>query len=443
MKDKNPDFEINIEMLSPTHVGNGNIISSLGEYFLTSDRVIFPEHEKMHTAISEIGKMDEYIEFILNHEGKLNVYDQLKKWDIPVEIKRTLRLNQNKQITDQNNNLYEHIKNGDDKGRAYIPGSSLKGMIRTALIYQYIENNNRLKREFNDEIRSILSDSNPKKEYLKYWTQFESQIFSEQLARAIRCEDSGEAMDEDLIVEQVHRTGSIGTDTDTLDWLVESVGEGCILDTRIVLNPFHLKKIKEGIQIQTLSDIISALNSYSKVNLVFEKNEIRNSNLEAAVKNQVLEQINDLLFMIEESNDEYAVARIGKGKTAIFQTIWMNIEAPLREKIIQLFKKEGQEIYPETRVLTVNGKQMMGWIKLDKNKPPKNIFDNKVESLNQGDVLKATVLQKKKVEVSVNGKTYIVDMINKFIEFEEYELIEVVVHQLKKDGTLSQVKPKS
>ena len=130
-----------IEVLSPTHIGNGNSFKpmDIGEhggfiYIFDLDKVI----EKIPEE-----RLEEFTELIANFGDKSrNIYgnlgDMLSKvfgirqdqWD---EISLYKVENKNGRIYE----IYEEIKYGDE---VYVPGSSIKGLIRTAVIYCFLKN---------------------------------------------------------------------------------------------------------------------------------------------------------------------------------------------------------------------------------------------------------------------------------------------------------------
>jgi len=119
----------NIEIMSPVHIGNGNKISPM-EYILEDkfDRIDmdslfedkdFPKDEFIEKAKSYVYLGSFYPNIAKRHKlYSLEVCDELKKKKRVKEV-------------------FEFIKSG---GKAYIPGSSLKGSIRTAILYYAIRN---------------------------------------------------------------------------------------------------------------------------------------------------------------------------------------------------------------------------------------------------------------------------------------------------------------
>ena len=130
-----------LEILSPTHIGNGNTLKpmDLGEhnsyiYIFYLDRLI----EKIPE-----GKLERLTDLVANFGGKnkkgfenlgelitkeLNIkHDQWEKLSI-FKVKKRDR--------GRTYDIYEEIKCGN---QVYIPGSSIKGAIRTAVVYTFLK----------------------------------------------------------------------------------------------------------------------------------------------------------------------------------------------------------------------------------------------------------------------------------------------------------------
>lgn len=128
----------NIEILSPTHIGNGNTLKpmDIGEhdgyvYIFNLDKVIekIPEN-----------RLDEFTELIADFgsKNKITLGDMLSnRFGIKPDQWDSISLYKVKK-TDSGriHDIYEEMKFGN---RVYMPGSSIKGVIRTAVIYQFLK----------------------------------------------------------------------------------------------------------------------------------------------------------------------------------------------------------------------------------------------------------------------------------------------------------------
>ena len=131
-----------IKVLSPTHIGNGNTIKpiDIGEH----DNYIYVFNLENIVERIPDSRLDEFSELIMEfgNRNKFNYKDlgeilykefgiEHKFWDSISFYK--IRKYDKGRIHD----LYEHIKYGNE---VYIPGSSIKGTIRTAVIYVFLKN---------------------------------------------------------------------------------------------------------------------------------------------------------------------------------------------------------------------------------------------------------------------------------------------------------------
>ena len=129
-----------IEVLSPTHIGNGNSFKpiDIGEH---GGFIYIFDFDKVIEKISE-ERLEEFTELIANFGDKSrNRYRNLgemlsegfgikqDQWD---EISLYKVESKDKGIYE----IYEEIKYGN---KVYVPGSSIKGLIRTAVIYCFLK----------------------------------------------------------------------------------------------------------------------------------------------------------------------------------------------------------------------------------------------------------------------------------------------------------------
>lgn len=403
-KDLHKHFVLLIETLSPLHIGSGEQVNGRGEYFATPKRIIFPNYEKLMGAIGE-ENLKEYVNYVLQSGVDTNTFDKLKDWGITIEnmtIERELPLNSGENLTNRNDLLHLHIKMGDNPlapNKVYLPGSTLKGAIRNALIYDFLVKNNELLSGVQQQFREALGvtnksekeekaknsknstndlrnlanllgqttpqKGNPKRNIIKIWSETEkNSIISDKFANTIRIVDSQELPDLSLIVEQVVRYSFTNDTNSGLDYLLECIETGAKIFMQISIYLPKLVQNKQMLHWSKIEDLYNAINNFSKANLEFEKKQIDASSLKDEVKNDVKKQIEQLISLIDASNNDYAIIRLGKGKTKLFQTILLALDEDLRIKILRLFKKEEVEPLPQTRVITANGNHLLGWVKM-------------------------------------------------------------------------------
>ncbi len=157
----------------------GSEVSKLNpfEYVATGNRVYLPDRDALAQALREEGKLQEYINLI---EDRQEIIPLLKnafgdRWyetetddDKPIfpEYRSSKRLTEQK-ITD----LRPMIRNG--MGKLYVPGTSIKGAIRTAIAYYLLKHADefrvpKLQRisSIEEKLRKNLGDLKPRAKFV-------------------------------------------------------------------------------------------------------------------------------------------------------------------------------------------------------------------------------------------------------------------------------------
>ena len=134
-------YKMQITALSPIHVGSGEIISKKGYIYTPWDhQVIVPDVQKMYKALQERGKEKEFELYMTNSkDGQLALGQWLQKNNCSkqdYEMWKRYAMDAGEAFTSDKTRrpkeIHAFIK--DAYGMPYIPGSTIKGMIRTALI---------------------------------------------------------------------------------------------------------------------------------------------------------------------------------------------------------------------------------------------------------------------------------------------------------------------
>lgn len=138
MKTQTKTFRVFAETLTPVHIGSGNELHFNTDYIYFEKQnvigVIQPEK-----ILSLIGKdnLDKWVTYITQKKGiDKYLYNILKRNPEPDEI--SSRIIPVLERAPHQQNIKEQLFNGT--GKPYIPGSSIKGSIRTALLTYLIGN---------------------------------------------------------------------------------------------------------------------------------------------------------------------------------------------------------------------------------------------------------------------------------------------------------------
>ncbi|MCS7012022.1 MAG: type III-A CRISPR-associated RAMP protein Csm5 [Chloroherpetonaceae bacterium] len=152
-------YHLTLTTLSPVHIGTGreNVLSPVSDYIIEKVSrqpvCIFIDVEKLQETISS-DKI--YAEEYVKEVGK--VLNGKTQFDLRAFIQRTLKKKVETFQTrclpiygklDAKIQLHPHITSA---GKAYIPGSSIKGAVRTALLYQYFTHTEEGKKQVEELI---------------------------------------------------------------------------------------------------------------------------------------------------------------------------------------------------------------------------------------------------------------------------------------------------
>ena len=389
-------FKVNIETLSPLHIGNGNQLSSIGEFVTQKSEICFVNNDKFNAALIAHDKRDDFVELVLTENIKLDFGKKLLEWGIDWEndlIDRRIPLHQNMLDVTNNNILHQCIKT---KQEAYIPGSTLKGVVRTAILHGLLNAHTDILKEVDKRIAEILEhalenvqnnpDDNKWKtingalsEIKDYWQSVESKILPNRVFQSIRPEDSDNINSLNLCVEQVSRSHFFEEHTEGVDWLEECVSTGAQAQTMLTIAPMYTNadfKSKrssphdfEFLRKGNIQQLITYLNMMSKTILDQEERLLQASSKTESSKfrrSSLLSQASDLkqhLIQCDENKNE-ALIRIGKGKTVFVNTILPLLSNQTLDTYTNLIADTGEKNYPKTRVVTCKDSLAKGWVKL-------------------------------------------------------------------------------
>lgn len=164
MKNFLKNYEFTLTVKGPVHIGNGKTLSKV-DYFFYKDRIYFPNLHKMFLYIKQMHLIDDYESFMYSARNDLTYWLNRKRIISTVAEKCTdYSVTLSKLPNLKSWKLSTFIK--DPYGNPYIPGSSLKGLIRTLLLAKeivdnpddYAEIRNDIRRSINDPRKNIISN---------------------------------------------------------------------------------------------------------------------------------------------------------------------------------------------------------------------------------------------------------------------------------------------
>ncbi len=254
-----------VTAVSPIHIGNGMTYNKKEFILLQAKRplVIIPDMRKLYAHICSLGYSADFEDFMLDSEQK-DLSSWLKAHKVTKDFYRTVgayslsNLDSNVKL----NEINSFIKDGGT-GLPYIPGSSIKGMLRTCLMIWEIAKNR--KSTIIPQINS-MAEALPRadKNYLRNEIKnIESQIFNTLARNKKKYEDMVNSCLAGLIVgdskcfdykqltlAQVSSLNLNGQDK-KLNVFKECIIPGTRIDFTLTLDrslcPYSIEDIKESI----------------------------------------------------------------------------------------------------------------------------------------------------------------------------------------------------
>jgi len=331
-----------LKTIAPVHVSSGNKLQKTFDFMVDGDRVNVLSFDKFLASLTE--KESSLLEKLIEQENYENIYKDINK---PIESysKYSLRLLANN--NDKPREILEHIKtilNKKGDYGAYIPGSTVKGFIRFAILFQILkdlincEGEKGTKKLQDSDVRSIEKGIFIKN-YLNLMTFF--KVF-----------DSDPIGIEHLEVRNVVTLFS----RRSISEYAELIKENTETYISIKDNEFEEKLKKLGIKseqdeyIKTIKDWKKACYELSK-SIIEHETEFFSNNKEIKSFYEKLEK---------QNKPESPLLRIGKYKGKISQTLIL-----LKDRIRCI---DGS--YPKTRRVTENKigydqVKPIGWVRLE------------------------------------------------------------------------------
>lgn len=169
--------------ISPIHIGNGQVLKPYEYLFVKGrqPRAYFLDYAKWMHFLLQHDLIDDYAGHVLKVKDlKLYSWLQSKKLGSPSSLISQISSDSApiyfvKDSKKECNDIVRQVKTIDEI--PYIPGSSLKGAIRSAILFHCIRKNLEAYRSFWPQLRSLMSGIN-RKEVQSVATRLEKQTFS-------------------------------------------------------------------------------------------------------------------------------------------------------------------------------------------------------------------------------------------------------------------------
>lgn len=191
--------KLKIHASSPIFIGNGDKIGKKEFIFLRKEQTILvPKMERLYAYLQKHRLAEEYEQYLFDEENKQKLGDWLWKAGVPrkdYEQFTDYRLHTEEDIFERcgrerpASEILCFIK--DPYGKPYVPGSSLKGMLRTALLIAELQKNKRSCRELVDEVNRASSQRGQARTFLnRECREVETAIFHKLIHEGTKKEDA-------------------------------------------------------------------------------------------------------------------------------------------------------------------------------------------------------------------------------------------------------------
>jgi CRISPR-associated protein Csm5 len=347
-------MKLKLEVLTAVNIGSGNVLSQFSDYVYDNGFVYYLDHDRLLQELATKPNCDEMIDqfvMIVQNQATGNTQDRfklksflegngldykkyaLRKIPVSEEIKEQIQL---------------HIKSGN---QPYIPGSSLKGAIRTALISHLFSLEKNLKGRKGYIGEDIFGKYG--EDVLKHLLVSDTMPFPEEelrIARFYKINLETKKTDIPVIKEVINR-GSVS------DFDIKTKAKNGEIREKF---PFLLEGNEET--------LLGIINNYTQKNIEIELNHLQHYSEE---ETKALEEFyNRLLQAVTQTNPaKEAYLRIGSGKTYYDNTIAQKFPNDFLHQVIKNnFKKADPNFFPKTRTVIIDGssKNVPGWIKITK-----------------------------------------------------------------------------
>jgi len=331
---------------TPIHIGNGEKYTFL-DYFVDNGIMHVVDIDRVFDEIEDINVIDDLCgdieKNIINGQAQINIREFFKQYEIDVReyvvgtIKTTVKPSRRVQISQFIN----------QNGNSYIPGSSIKGAIRTAYLFNYYDGN-------IERLVEILKNPKIGNKYKSINDEAIGDI-EKDIFRYLYVSDSEFIPKEKFTVIEARRYNNI------------KQKEG---------NPTYLEVINEGTDVKfeigidkgfrnSLNDIASWCNNLSGTVVEYEISNRYGGKYQAYYK-----KLSDEI----KRNEDYFYLNLGFGgghiTKAIYLLLWKhNKDLRLIRGILKKERliKEGMRVndfyeFPRTRVIFNN--MPLGWVKI-------------------------------------------------------------------------------
>ncbi len=363
-------MKLNLKTISPVAITDGNVLSNISDYYLDNDAVHYIDNRKVESFfLKHPDLIEKFVNATLksnennrsNINFKADVLQKIMKVNPADYVKYSLPA---RGVPDSSKVQIKTIMKS--AGKPYLPGSSIKGAIKTALLYDWLIEANAGKNFLNNLCSNLKSRNFDKYGFLsdieKHIRQFALKENTNGFVRTFRVSDTNTLPIDKVEVIKTHRLHLTNSEKQgNIPIVTEAIMEG---------NEFELELTDQGIinDPELLFDAVSIFNQsvlWFEWDLLDQKIAIDNKNKKTL--SSYYEKINKL---IEKETDKMYL-RVGSGKSnfnnSIGLAVYKNDEDSYKKmrKILRI-GEEDSKYFPLTRSVIVDDKSQLGWVEISK-----------------------------------------------------------------------------
>ena len=356
-----------LEVLSPIHIGNGLEISPM-EYVVDDSGFYRVDMDSLFRDkdfnIDDFIKNTELDSFYLG-EFYGGIAKRHKRYVLEVSdsAKNSMRVRKTE--------VREFIKTG---GGVYIPGSSIKGAIRTAFLWSLLNDESDIRYDAERYIRSILSRKIKKPDRRFVDNEIEKNVFgrdpTHDFFKALKISDTNILPYNSLNIDDVHilTTRRYGYGWKNFNIILETLDVGRVFNIDISMDRYFMKESFSNSFVESLEDLNVICNEFSRDFIDYELEFFNEYNIDKGLDNIIkfyedLKKENGVLLHISWGSGWHGMTI---GRLFDEDIIW-----GLR-RLYNLGRRRNPpdflKPFPKTRKLVFdNGKPIypLGWIKLE------------------------------------------------------------------------------
>ncbi|MBE2206562.1 MAG: type III-A CRISPR-associated RAMP protein Csm5 [Saprospiraceae bacterium] len=407
MSNREPKIiKLSIRTLTPVSIGGdkGEQLSPYADYVFSRDGKMlhFLHLKKLEETVAAQGIIDEYVHAIRsamdNNRSEFDleqfITDRLHQSIDDFTARRVLQqgLNPGQRVF-----ITPIVKNA---GAPYIPGSSIKGALRTAMLYDWLVNTEQGEPYMNSAAQALgqlaqlrerwfnlkknRSDFRDIRQVEMEIKKLDRAVFNEDdlfgrlhdgpEARFLRVRDTAPLHQSEMEVQSLRRIRIVpGKGKSTIPQVVEAIPAGTALESEISVLPDFTKPELAYWNKAGTTELLTYLNAFSTACIENEITELSDA-LEVGSKLDFASEIRRLLKFYEDlkeqCNEGELIIRLGFGKTINDNSLLLAaLHGPessqawhdMRAAFHKIRRRD--DFYPITRLITPGGLPM-GWVKV-------------------------------------------------------------------------------